>query len=158
MTAVQTLKRSYGGDADMKQIKDHIAQIESNGSYDARNPKSSAYGKYQLLNGTYKSVAEKLGVPEDQLKTPEGQEKAMDYLLTEYANTLQALGQDTTKANMYIMHQLGQSRGERYFKNNLTSKDYTLMWKNLPKASQEKVDRRDHKAIKAEWDSLYAKG
>ena len=105
---------------------------------------------------TYKTVAKSLGVDVASLKTPEGQEKAMDELIRLNSSALDKLGITPTKATVYVMHQLGATRGKRYFTNTLTSKDYTLMWKNIvgkKRASTE--DKPSNTDIRSMWDNKF---
>jgi len=134
---------------------DYLVSKESGGDYTANSPTSTAYGKYQLLDSTNKQVAKELGKTPEYLRTPEGQEKAMKYLYNSYTTLLESLGEPETKENIYTVHQLGETRASRYFNNTLTGKDYTIMWKNLPKSVQDTVKRTDQQEILKEWNKQY---
>lgn len=53
-------------------VKEHVAACESRGSYTARNRRSTASGKYQIINSTW---ARRFGVRSAYLATPEQQEQ-----------------------------------------------------------------------------------
>lgn len=128
---------------------------ESKGDYTANNPSSTAYGKYQLIDSTNNEVAKALGTTPEYLRTPKGQEQAMNYLYDKYTDVLDNLHEPVNKENVYTIHQLGIARATRYFNNELTGKDYTIMWKNLPKNIQSTIKRTDHEEILKEWNKLY---
>jgi len=135
-------------------IDDYIVKTESGGSYTAKNPTSSAYGKYQVTDATNEAVAKRLGMTPEEARTPTGQERVYEELKKEYTQTLNSLGVPITAGTMYAVHQLGSPRATRYFTGNLTSKDIKVMNDNLPESlrsnnPQEVVERWTNRYVKA---------
>jgi len=136
-------------DSADEDIDAYIVAKESKGDYNAQNPTSTAFGKYQVIDSTRRDVANKLGLTEAQSKTPEGQEKVYTELKNGYRSLLRKLDEPITAKNMYAVHQLGTGRAERYFKGTLTAKDLKVMKDNLPKSKQ------DTKDVVGEWTRTY---
>ena len=63
--------------APMRGLLDSIADKESGGRYNAKNPGSTAYGRYQFINSTWADVSKATGLTE---RTPENQDKNAAYL------------------------------------------------------------------------------
>jgi len=120
-------------DSKKKNIKDVIAHIESRGDYNAANPHSSARGKYQFMSRTLTYVSKKMGLPKAYLKTPKGQERAMDFLMAENERVLRKKGVPIGAFTLYGGHQLGASGFARAYKGKATKKDISNMKNNLPK-------------------------
>lgn len=99
--------------------KAKIGHHESRDDYAARNPLSSASGRYQFTDRTWlgkdgaggfarrvypgRSDAELMALKRD----PAAQERVMDAALTDYAATLRRAGQAPTPGNLYLLHFLG---------------------------------------------------
>ena len=111
---------------------DFIANIESSNSYTAKNPNSSAYGKYQFLKSTYSNAAKALGMTYDQVRTPEGQEKAMNWLRGQNRTSLNKYNIPINNFTEYGAHQLGAAGFNRAYKGKPTAKDLTNMRNNTP--------------------------
>lgn len=56
-----------------------LGQVESGGRYDAYNPTSGAYGKYQIIPSSWRAWAKEVLGSADAPKTPENQEKVARY-------------------------------------------------------------------------------
>jgi len=137
----------------------NLINKESGGDYNAKNPTSSASGKYQILDSTYADIAKNTGKSVQWLKTPEGQEFAMsEYLYPQYEKTLVSLNQEVNEENIYTVHQLGSGRATRYFNKTLTGKDYTIMWKNLPASIQKFTKKTEQSEILKQWNKIYRGG
>lgn len=121
----------------MSTTKEIIARIESNNSYTAKNPTSTAYGKYQFLRGTNSYYAKKMGVSSSYLRTPEGQELAMDVMLRDNASVLRKHGLPVNTTNLYVLHQQGAGGGIDILKGDPSPKTLSLMKSNLPKSLQK---------------------
>lgn len=87
-----------------------LAQGESGGKYDARNP-SGAYGKYQFMPATWSTVAQNnpdLKLPFNMAQsTPQQQEGAVRALTASNAQGLKAAGIEPTPDNLYLAHRFG---------------------------------------------------
>lgn len=113
------------------EIADYFASIESGGNYNARNTRSSAFGKYQVIKSTLAEKAKDLGLSIKEAKTPEGQEMIMHSLISDYKSRLKKFDLPITKENMFILHNLGQTGGVRVLKGTYTSEDIKAMRANV---------------------------
>ncbi len=114
----------------------YIKQFESSGGdHTALNKKSGAYGAYQHLPSTTRKAAKALGKSVEYLKTPEGQEEAQNWLLTENKAELGRRGIPATPGNMYGIHQQGgQVFAKMYNGDPLSDKEKALIVSNTPAA------------------------
>jgi hypothetical protein len=99
-----------------------IRSAESGGSDSAKNPTSSATGRYQFTTGTWGDVAAahpELGLTSDGRLDPAQQEKAIRAFTADNANQLSGAGIPTTGGNLYAAHFLGASGAQ----NVLTQPD-----------------------------------
>jgi len=117
----------------LTELKADIAKVESRGSYTAKNPNSTAYGKYQFLKSTYDEASKALGKSVEELRTPQGQELAMEWLVAKNAKELEAKDIDATAFNVYGAHQQGVTGFERILKGKATEQDIVNMYNNTPK-------------------------
>lgn len=63
------------GSVSLETFMAAIARTESGGRYEARNSKTGAYGKYQILPSNWSNWAQKAGLPANAKPTPENQDK-----------------------------------------------------------------------------------
>ena len=93
-----------------------IAKLESGGDTTAKNPNSTATGKYQFVRSTFEGIKQNnpnlpsLSFEEFQ-KNPDAQELYQKALLDENTKSLQKYGLDITPTNQYIMHWAGAPKG-----------------------------------------------
>lgn len=113
------------------EIADYFASIESGGDYNARNTKSSAFGKYQVVKSTLVEKAKYLGISVKEARTPEGQEMVMHSLLSDYKDRLKEFNLPVTKENMFVLHNLGQTGGVRVLRGTYTGEDIKAMRANV---------------------------
>lgn len=113
------------------EVAEYFASIESGGDYNARNKKSSAFGKYQVVKGTLVEKAKDLGISVKEARTPEGQEMVMHSLLGDYKNRLKEFDLPVTKENMFVLHNLGQTGGVRVLRGTYTGEDIKAMRANV---------------------------
>jgi hypothetical protein len=98
-----------------------IGNIESTGSYGAKNPNSSARGKYQFIESTFNGVQRnnpdlpKVSFQEFQ-QNPDIQEKYQAALRQENQKVLNKNGLEVTPSNEYIVHFAGAPRGTALLK------------------------------------------
>jgi len=106
--------RTVAGDA-RSVVKARIGIVESGGDNSARNPRSSATGKYQFTTGTwlrlYKNRYGANGLTDSQIAAkradPRLQEVLMDDLLDLNVRALEADGIPATPGNVYLAHFAG---------------------------------------------------
>ena len=125
-----------------------IAKLESGGDAYAKNPNSTASGKYQFIKKTFEGVQKNNpNLPkvtwEEFQKNPEAQQQYQTALRQENTRTLEKHGIESTPANQYILHFAGAPKGtallraddsaplSNYFnestlKNNRLSNDMTV--------------------------------
>lgn len=87
-----------------------IRSAESGGNDAAKNPTSSATGRYQFIESTWAGVMEKhpeLGLTADGRLDPVQQELAIRAFTSDNAKTLAAAGIEATGGNLYAAHFLG---------------------------------------------------
>ncbi len=98
--------------ADRDSYFSAIAAQESGGNDSAKNPKSSATGRYQFIKGTWSQVVNSpqgkaAGLTIDGRLDPEQQEKAIRIFTEWNANTLERNNLEASNANLYAAHFLG---------------------------------------------------
>jgi hypothetical protein len=98
-----------------------IGNIESTGSYGAKNPNSTASGKYQFIQSTFNGVQKNNpDLPkvsfEEFKQNPDIQEKYQFALRKENQRALNKNGLELTPANEYIIHFAGGPRGTALLK------------------------------------------
>lgn len=101
---------------------DAIRSAESGGSDNAKNPLSSATGRYQFTKGTWDGLMTahpELGLTPDGRIDPSQQERAIRVFTAQNANQLQDAGIQPTGGNLYAAHFLGADGA----KNVLTQPD-----------------------------------
>jgi len=85
-------------------------RAESGGNDNAKNPNSSATGRYQFLEGTWADLAARhpdLGLTPDGRLDPNQQERAMRVFTAENARALKGSGVPVTPGALYAAHFLG---------------------------------------------------
>ena len=100
-----------------------IATLESNGNYKAKNPLSSASGKYEFTQSNFEGV--KKNNPDlpnlsfDEFKNnPDAQELYQNAYLNENTQSLKRHGLEVTPTNQYIMHWAGAPKGSALLQAN----------------------------------------
>lgn len=104
-----------------EQFKGQVRRAESGGNDQARNPRSTATGRYQVIDDTWLRVARTLPGSEHMtdagllgMRThPVWQEKVMDALGREYRAALSRVGAQETPGNLYLMHFAGTGGGAK---------------------------------------------
>jgi|GEM_PF-4749980 len=88
----------------------NLRAAESGGDDTAKNPNSSATGRFQFTDGTWAGLQKnhpQLGLTDDGRTDPAQQEKALAALTAENATTLKNAGIPATAANLHGAHFLG---------------------------------------------------
>lgn len=86
---------------------------ESGGNDAAKNPNSSASGRYQFIDSTFLSYARRLypGLSDAQLMAMKNDPAVQDRIMSEFtsdnSNTLRSAGFDVNDRNLYLSHFLG---------------------------------------------------
>lgn len=140
--------------SNYKGIKDYIAKIESRGSsnpYNAKNPNSSAKGKYQFTNIMVKDLNQKRGITREDLKSPKVQEQAMEYLIGKYKEALDKWELPNTKENIFVLHNLGLTGGVKALRGTYEPSDIKNMASNLP----ADMDKSSMNAVITNYNTLY---
>lgn len=128
-----TIDTIYDGTPN-EDVYKAIANVESTNSYTAKNPKSSAYGKYQFLDATYKNASKALNIPVAELRTPNGQETAMKWLVDENTAELKRRKINPTALNLYGIHQQGGSVYAKMLNGGkMNKKELNTINNNIPK-------------------------
>lgn len=135
----------YGVPLDVMRI---IAQIESRGNPNAKNPNSSASGLYQFINGT----ARQMGLDESSVFDPDANADAGARFIKQNIEGLRrTLGRDPTTSEIYLAHQQGLGGARAILGNpdalaietvgpaairlngvnsSMTNRDYASLWNN----------------------------
>lgn len=88
----------------------YATQRESSGNPRAKNPRSTATGLHQFLEGTWADLSRRrpdLGLTPDGRTDPEQSTRAMKAFTEENAATLKNKGHEPTQANLYLAHRFG---------------------------------------------------
>lgn len=105
-------------------LKNRIGVVESGSSNSAKNPRSTATGKYQFIGSTwlgyYKRRFGNGGLTNKEILAKRGngrlQDILMDDLLDDNARFLSRSGQPETAGNLYLTHFAGQGGAGRLFR------------------------------------------
>ena len=84
-------------------LKQRIRGAESSGNDQAKNPRSTASGRYQFIDSTWAA----LGGDPAKRNDPAEQERLMDKLLDQNEAALREDGRQITPGNLYLAHFLG---------------------------------------------------
>jgi hypothetical protein len=108
-----------------------IRSAESGGNDNAKNPKSSATGRYQFLKGTWNDLVERYpdaGLTKDGRGSPDQEEIAIRLFTRENARVLSGNSVPTSNANLYAAHFLGVEDAV----DVLTAPDTDLVSEHVP--------------------------
>ncbi len=118
-----------------------IAKVESNGKYNAQNPNSSAYGKYQFIDSTREAVAKKYNISNP--KSEQGQEEAMRHFTNENTKILKNNKLPVNTLTAYALHQQGGSGGIQLLTNKMSEEVQELVVANTPESYRTGNPRED---------------
>ncbi len=104
------------------QLLNKIAQVESGGNPNAKNPNSSASGLFQFTNGTWRSMVNKYGKEygitlRDKNNPQASTQMAQLYLRDNASKLSRILGRDPSQGEVYATHFLGLGGTNKLIKN-----------------------------------------
>ena len=119
----------------MKKIVKKVVKTEStNGSYHAKNRKSGAYGRYQIMPKTAKFYAKKLHIPLSRWKEAKNQDRIFKAMLRDNIRSLKRNNIKINAFTIYGIHQQGPSGFKAIMKNKKLTKSLERnIRQNLPK-------------------------
>ncbi|MFT7880539.1 MAG: transglycosylase SLT domain-containing protein [Sulfurimonas sp.] len=140
------------------KIVKKIVKIESStGSYYAKNKKSGAYGRYQIMPKTAKEYAKKLGIPYSQWKKPRNQDRIFQAILKSNIRALKKKGIAINAFTIYGAHQQGAGGFNAIMKNKkLTRSLERNLRYNLPKKLRKTHRSRLTRVWKQYWKQRLA--
>lgn len=96
---------------EVPTLNQRIAEAESGGNTNAKNPDSSASGLYQFTDSTWRSAVDKWGrargIKYTDKNNPQAQELLMSKLIEDNARILRNKGIEPSDANIYFAHFMG---------------------------------------------------
>lgn len=113
-------------------FKDQVRVVESGGSDGAKNPRSSATGRYQFIRSTFVSTYNKVygsggeAAWSARRNDPDVQEALMDRLTQDNERALQSGGVEATAGNLYLAHFAGAGGALALYRNPDASAESVL--------------------------------
>ena len=99
-----------GGPLDLTRYYQKTMNVESSGRVDAKNPRSSATGLFQFVEGTWKGLMRKypeLGLTPEGRTDPAQQKRAMEKFTQNNIQSLRKAGLPVTNGTLYLAHFAG---------------------------------------------------
>jgi hypothetical protein len=99
-----------GGPLDLTRYYQKTMSVESSGRADAKNPRSSATGLFQFVEGTWKGLMRKypeLGLTPEGRTDPAQQKRAMEKFTQNNIQSLRKAGLPVTNGTLYLAHFAG---------------------------------------------------
>ncbi|MFC6790572.1 hypothetical protein ACFQE0_13745 [Methylobacterium komagatae] len=115
---------SAGG--GMGSYLDTVRGVESGGSDTAKNPNSTATGRYQFTQDTWNGLARKypdLGLTPNGRTDAGQQDRAMQAFTKDNSDALSRAGIPITPGNLYVSHFLGEAGGPRFIAGATSNPD-----------------------------------
>ncbi|WP_297525724.1 transglycosylase SLT domain-containing protein [Sulfurovum sp.] len=133
----------------LKKIVKKVVKIESTtGSYHARNRKSGAYGRYQIMPKTARAYAKKLHIPYSKWKRPRNQDRIFEAIMADNIRSLKRNGLKVNAFSIYGTHQQGAGGFNAIMKKKKLSKNLERNLRhNLPK----RLSRVPRSRLKLAW-------
>ncbi len=110
----------------MGSYLDTVRGVESGGSDTAKNPNSTATGRYQFTQDTWNGLARKypdLGLTPNGRTDAGQQDRAMQAFTKDNADALTRAGIPITPGNLYVSHFLGEAGGPRFIAGATSNPD-----------------------------------
>jgi len=139
----------------LEKIVHKLVKVESTtGHYHTKNKRSGAYGRYQIMPGTAKAYAKKLGIPYNKWKQPKNQDRIFKAILTDNIHALKKRGIKISAFTLYGAHQQGAGGFSAIIKNRkLTRQLERNIRQNLPGEL-----RKTHRSkLRAVWKNYWKK-
>jgi len=115
-------------------VKKVIKHESTTGNYRARNKKTGAYGRYQIMPRTAKAYTKKLKIPHSKWKAPRNQDKIFQAILGDNIRNLKKHKIKISAFSIYGAHQQGVGGLNAILKNKkLTKRLEKNLRYNLPK-------------------------
>ena len=138
-----------------EMIVKKIVKVESiTGDYHARNKKSGAYGRYQIMPQTARLYTKNLGIPYSEWKLPSNQDRIFQAILKDNIQELKSNRIKITAFTIYGSHQQGAGGFNVIMKNKkLTKQIERNIRNNLP----EKLRKTDRSRLAMVWKDYWGK-
>ena len=119
---------------NLEHIVEKLVKIETtSGKYNVKNPKSGAYGRYQIMPSTASFYAKKLKIPKNKWKKKYNQDKIFRAIMKDNIKSLKKRGYKVSAFSLYATHQQGAGGFNAIMKNKkLTKKLEKNLRQNLP--------------------------
>jgi len=141
--------------ANLKLIVEKLIKIESTtGGYSVENPRSHAYGKYQIMPSTAKFYAKKLKIPYNLWKTPYNQDKIFRAIMKDNIKSLKKHGYIVSAFSLYATHQQGAGGFNSIMKNRKIS---TSLERNLRQNLPKKLSKVKKSELRLTWIKYWKK-
>ncbi|AKF24891.1 hypothetical protein YH65_05430 [Sulfurovum lithotrophicum] len=139
----------------LKKIVKKVVQVESTtGSYTARNKKSGAYGRYQIMPKTARAYAKKLHIPYTKWKQPRNQDRIFEAIMADNIRSLKHNGLKVNAFSIYGTHQQGAGGFNAIMKRKKLSKKLERNLRhNLPK----RLSRVHRSKLRVVWVNYWKK-
>lgn len=133
----------------LEYFVDRLIEIETTtGNYTTVNPRSGAYGRYQILPSTASYYANKLNIPEELWKEPSNQDKIFQAILKDNIKNLKKNGHEISAFTLYATHQ----QGARGFNAIMKGKPITKsLEKNLRMNLPGKLQKVKKSQLRVTW-------
>ncbi|MCA2973821.1 MAG: hypothetical protein IM337_07365 [Microcystis sp. M110S1] len=108
-----------GGPLDLTSYYQKTMSAESSGRADAKNPRSSATGLFQFVEGTWKGLMRKypeLGLTPEGRTDPAQQKRAMEKFTQNNIQSLRKAGLPVTNGTLYLAHFAGDGGAKALLK------------------------------------------
>ncbi|SFV61951.1 TolA protein [hydrothermal vent metagenome] len=137
------------GQSNLKVIVDKLVKIETTtGGYTVKNPRSGAYGKYQILPSTAKFYAKKLKIPKYLWKKPYNQDKIFRAIMKDNIKSLKRNGHRISAFSLYATHQQGAGGFNSIMKNKKMTRS---LEKNLRQNLPKKLSKVKKSKLRLTW-------
>ncbi len=139
----------------MKKIVKKMVKVEStNGSYHAKNKRSGAYGRYQIVPRTAKYYSKKLGISYSKWKRPANQDKIFQKILRD---NIRSLKRNNIKVNAFTIYGIHQ-QGPSGFKAIVNNKKLTKSLEKNIRGNLPNSLRKVHKTkLRSTWMNYWKK-
>ncbi|MDQ7084573.1 MAG: lytic transglycosylase [Sulfurovum sp.] len=119
---------------NLKVIVEKLVKIETTtGGYTVKNPRSGAYGRYQIMPSTAAFYAKKLKIPKHLWKVPYNQDRIFRAIMKDNIKSLKRNGHKVSAFSLYATHQQGAGGFNRIMKNaKMSSSLERNLRQNLP--------------------------